>query len=145
MPDDLKQQIRGDSYVTAEARARVEIDRQLEEAEWAAHDADKVSPATARGVAIREFVEPRRRQRRTARHADIGHDARLLIDVERTRHVLALTYVAGNGTRWKPSSPCSISQTCQTDVRDNMKMIPMEAATRHVIPSARRPRWKIGR
>ena len=42
--------------MTAEARARVEIDRQLQAAGWAVQDADQVNLAAAQGVAVREFI-----------------------------------------------------------------------------------------
>jgi type I restriction enzyme R subunit len=45
-----------DSYLTAEARARVEIDKQLGAARWVVQDADAVNLAAAQGVAVREFV-----------------------------------------------------------------------------------------
>jgi hypothetical protein len=45
-----------DSYLTAEARARVEIDRQLQAAGWAVQDAGKVNLAASQGVGVREFV-----------------------------------------------------------------------------------------
>jgi type I restriction enzyme, R subunit len=45
-----------DSYLTAEARARVEIDRQLEAAGWAVQSMDTLNLAAAKGVAVREFV-----------------------------------------------------------------------------------------
>ena len=44
------------SYLTPEARARVEIDRMLEAAGWAVQDARAVNLAASRGVAVREFV-----------------------------------------------------------------------------------------
>ncbi|MGH9023390.1 MAG: DEAD/DEAH box helicase family protein, partial [Acidimicrobiia bacterium] len=43
-------------YLTAEARARVQIDRELEAAGWAVQDADAVNLAAAQGVAVREFI-----------------------------------------------------------------------------------------
>lgn len=45
-----------DVYLTAEAQARVQIDRQLEAAGWAVQDADSVNLAAAQGVAVREFI-----------------------------------------------------------------------------------------
>ncbi|MGH3109636.1 MAG: DEAD/DEAH box helicase family protein [Gaiellaceae bacterium] len=44
------------SYLTPEARARVEIDRMLEAAGWAVQDARAVNLSASRGVAVREFV-----------------------------------------------------------------------------------------
>lgn len=44
------------SYLTPEARARVEIDRMLELAGWAVQNVGQVNLAAAQGVAIREFV-----------------------------------------------------------------------------------------
>jgi type I restriction enzyme R subunit len=44
------------SYLTPEARARVEIDRMLGAAGWAVQDAVRVNLSQARGVAVREFV-----------------------------------------------------------------------------------------
>ena len=44
------------SYLTPEARARVEIDRKLEAAGWAVQNASRVNLSAARGVAVREFV-----------------------------------------------------------------------------------------
>ena len=43
-------------YLAREARARVEIDRQLDAAGWAVQQADKVNFSVAAGVAVREFV-----------------------------------------------------------------------------------------
>src|SRR5262249_18784286 len=45
-----------DAYLTPEARARREIDRQLVAAGWAVQDADKVNLAAARGGAARESI-----------------------------------------------------------------------------------------
>ena len=42
-------------YLTAEAQARVKIDRELDAAGWAVQDADGVNLAAAQGVAVREF------------------------------------------------------------------------------------------
>jgi type I restriction enzyme R subunit len=44
------------AYLTPEARARVEIDRQLAEAGWAVQDAGRANLTASRGVAVREFV-----------------------------------------------------------------------------------------
>jgi type I restriction enzyme R subunit len=44
------------AYLTPEARARVEIDRQLAEAGWVVQDASAASLNASRGVALREFV-----------------------------------------------------------------------------------------
>jgi len=44
------------SYLTAEARARVEIDRQLEGAGWVVQLANKANLGAGAGVAVREFV-----------------------------------------------------------------------------------------
>ena len=44
------------SYLTPEAKARVEIDRMLDLAGWKVQKANEVNLAAARGVAIREFV-----------------------------------------------------------------------------------------
>jgi type I site-specific restriction endonuclease len=45
-----------ESYLTAEARARVQIDQELEAARWAVQDADAVNLAASLGVAVREFI-----------------------------------------------------------------------------------------
>jgi type I restriction enzyme R subunit len=45
-----------ESYLSAEDKARVEIDRMLDAAGWAVQDARDVNLAAARGVAVREFV-----------------------------------------------------------------------------------------
>ena len=45
-----------DQYVAAEAKARIDIDRQLAECGWVVQDSDKVNLSAGRGVAIREFV-----------------------------------------------------------------------------------------
>jgi type I restriction enzyme R subunit len=45
-----------ESYLSAEDKARVEIDKMLEAAGWAVQDARDVNLAAARGVAVREFV-----------------------------------------------------------------------------------------
>ena len=44
------------SYLTPEARARIEIDRMLAAAGWAVQNASQVNLAASRGVAVREFV-----------------------------------------------------------------------------------------
>jgi|ERR1039458_8809426 type I restriction enzyme R subunit len=44
------------SYLTPEARARVQIDRMLEQAGWIVQSADEVNLKAGRGVAVREFV-----------------------------------------------------------------------------------------
>jgi type I restriction enzyme R subunit len=44
------------SYLTAEAQARVEIDRLLSESGWAVQLATEVNLAASRGVAVREFI-----------------------------------------------------------------------------------------
>ena len=44
------------AYLTPEAKARVEIDRQLTAAGWAVQDARAVNLSAAQGVAVREFV-----------------------------------------------------------------------------------------
>jgi type I restriction enzyme R subunit len=44
------------SYLTPEARARIEIDRMLAAAGWAVQNAGQVNLAASRGVAVREFV-----------------------------------------------------------------------------------------
>jgi type I restriction enzyme R subunit len=44
------------SYLTPEARARVGIDRMLEQAGWVVQDGKQVNLAASRGVAVREFV-----------------------------------------------------------------------------------------
>ncbi len=44
------------SYLTPEAKARVEIDRMLDLAGWKVQKANEVNLAAARGVAVREFV-----------------------------------------------------------------------------------------
>jgi type I restriction enzyme R subunit len=45
-----------DSYLTAEARARVEIDRQLHASGWVVQDRGKLNLYAAQGVAVREFI-----------------------------------------------------------------------------------------
>ena len=45
-----------ESYLSAEDKARVEIDKMLEAAGWTVQDARDVNLAAARGVAVREFV-----------------------------------------------------------------------------------------
>ncbi|MGH3001478.1 MAG: hypothetical protein ACRDM1_02215, partial [Gaiellaceae bacterium] len=45
-----------EDYLAREARARMRIDEMLVLAGWAVQDADAVSLAAARGVAVREFV-----------------------------------------------------------------------------------------
>jgi type I restriction enzyme R subunit len=45
-----------ETYLTAEAQARVEIDAMLERAGWIAQDADRVNLTAGRGVAVREFI-----------------------------------------------------------------------------------------
>jgi hypothetical protein len=44
------------SYLTPEAKARVEIDAKLERAGWQVQHANQVNPAAAPGVAVREVV-----------------------------------------------------------------------------------------
>ena len=75
------------SYLTPEARARIEIDRMLAAAGWAVQNASQVNLAAARGVAVREFVHgitarprrlpavPRRSGRRRGRGEEGGRDA----------------------------------------------------------------------
>src|SRR5690348_10455341 len=46
----------GSAYLTAEALARVEIDKQLDQAGWIVQDADAVNLGAGQGVAVREFV-----------------------------------------------------------------------------------------
>ncbi len=45
-----------ESYLSAEDKARVEIDKMLEAAGWAVQDARHVNLAASRGVAVREFI-----------------------------------------------------------------------------------------
>ena len=45
-----------ESYLSAEDKARVEIDKMLEAAGWAVQDARSANLAAARGVAVREFI-----------------------------------------------------------------------------------------
>jgi type I restriction enzyme, R subunit len=45
-----------ESYLSAEDKARVEIDKMLEAAGWAVQDARDVNLAASRGVAVREFI-----------------------------------------------------------------------------------------
>jgi type I restriction enzyme R subunit len=45
-----------ESYLSAEAKARVEIDKMLEAAGWAVQDAREGNLAASRGVAVREFI-----------------------------------------------------------------------------------------
>jgi type I restriction enzyme, R subunit len=49
-----------DSYLSAEEKARVEIDRMLEAAGWAVQNARGVNLGAACAVAIREFIAARR-------------------------------------------------------------------------------------
>ena len=44
------------TYLTPEARARVEIDAMLERAGWVVQNSDKANLVAGRGVAVREFV-----------------------------------------------------------------------------------------
>jgi len=44
------------AYLAPEAKARIQIDRMLEQAGWAVQDASRVNLAVARGVAVREFI-----------------------------------------------------------------------------------------
>jgi type I restriction enzyme, R subunit len=44
------------TYLTPEARARVDIDRMLEAAGWAVQGASAVNLSASHGVAVREFV-----------------------------------------------------------------------------------------
>jgi type I restriction enzyme R subunit len=44
------------AYLTAEARARVEIDRQLAECGWAVQDRSKMNLYATQGVAVREYI-----------------------------------------------------------------------------------------
>src|SRR5678816_3678712 len=44
------------AYLTAEARARVEIDRQLAVCGWAVQDRAAMNLYAAQGVAVREFI-----------------------------------------------------------------------------------------
>ena len=46
----------GDGYLTAEARARVEIDRQLETCGWVVQSRTGMNLYAAQGVAVREFI-----------------------------------------------------------------------------------------
>jgi type I site-specific restriction endonuclease len=46
----------GDAYLSAEDRARVEIDKQLVAAGWAVQRAHEVNLGASLGVAVREFV-----------------------------------------------------------------------------------------
>jgi hypothetical protein len=46
----------GSGYLTAEARARVEIDRQLEACGWVVQDRSAMNLYAAQGVAVREFI-----------------------------------------------------------------------------------------
>jgi type I restriction enzyme, R subunit len=45
-----------DEYLAREARARINIDRQLVAAGWLVQHADKANLGAGRGVAVREFV-----------------------------------------------------------------------------------------
>ena len=45
-----------DAYLAAEARARVEIDRQLEAAGWIVQDRNDLNLWVGQGVAVREFT-----------------------------------------------------------------------------------------
>ena len=45
-----------DVYLPAEARARVEIDRQLVAAGWVVQDRKHLNPYASQGVAVREFI-----------------------------------------------------------------------------------------
>ena len=46
----------GVNYLTAEARARVEIDRQLAAAGWVVQDRAQMNLYAGSGVAVREFI-----------------------------------------------------------------------------------------
>ena len=48
--------VTNDAYLTAEARARVEIDRQLTACGWAVQDRKDMNLYAAQGVAVREFI-----------------------------------------------------------------------------------------
>jgi type I restriction enzyme R subunit len=48
--------VAGSAYLTAEARARVEIDRQLEAGGWAVQDRSAMNLYAAQGVAVREHI-----------------------------------------------------------------------------------------
>ena len=45
-----------DAYLTAEARARVEIDRQLDACGWVVQDRSAMNLYASQGVAVREFI-----------------------------------------------------------------------------------------
>src|SRR5439155_20074074 len=45
-----------DAYLTAEAQARVQIDKELDAAGWLVQDAHAVNLAAGQGVAVREFI-----------------------------------------------------------------------------------------
>jgi type I restriction enzyme, R subunit len=47
------------SYLTAEGRARVQIDRQLLACGWLVQDRSELNPYAGQGVAVREFVMAR--------------------------------------------------------------------------------------
>ena len=51
-----QEQSGGDAYLTAEARARVDVDRQLNASGWVVQKADAVNLKAGRGVAVREFI-----------------------------------------------------------------------------------------
>lgn len=46
----------GENYLTAEARPRVEIDRQLVACGWLVQDRKNLNLYAAQGVAVREFI-----------------------------------------------------------------------------------------
>ncbi len=45
-----------DDYLAREAKARINIDRQLEAAGWVVQHADRANVTAGPGVAVREFV-----------------------------------------------------------------------------------------
>src|SRR2546428_13866040 len=45
-----------DAYLTAEAQARVQIDKELDAAGWLVQHANAVNLAAGQGVAVREFI-----------------------------------------------------------------------------------------
>jgi type I restriction enzyme, R subunit len=48
--------VSNDAYLTAEARARVEIDRQFEACGWVVQDREAMNLYAGQGVAVREFI-----------------------------------------------------------------------------------------
>jgi hypothetical protein len=52
----IPRSLNADDYLTPEARARIEIDRQLIACGWAVQDYKRINLGAGRGIAVREFV-----------------------------------------------------------------------------------------